>query len=444
MDLKALFGLLRRRVLPILLCALVGATAGVLSWQQAEPVYRAESSVLLGLPGAQTTAEAAQGIQISSQLLQSYSRIVQSRSLAADVKARLGLPDSVGHVRSRLSASVQPQTLYINVSGRADDPEAARLLTDAATAALVRRMGALQADRDRSTRVTATVIDVAEPGRQTSPRPAVDVGAGLAVGLLAGLALALAIDGLDRRVTSAAQLHELSGLPVLATVPRMRRREPVVTPLGKDPVSESYRALRTAVRFINPDSTLRTIAVTSPGEAEGKTTTAVNLAVALAESGERVLLVDADLRRAGLARALGIEGAVGLSNAIVGDVAVDDALQDWRGLLTVLPAGTLPPNPSELLGSFAMGELLEKLEARYDVIVLDAPPALPVTDAVVLATLVDGLVLVVRSAQTTRPAVAELRRRLETVGAPVLGCVLNAAPTSALAYDEGRPALPTA
>jgi capsular exopolysaccharide synthesis family protein len=282
------------------------------------------------------------------------------------------------------------------------------------------------------------VLDAADRGSRISPRPKLDVALGAGVGLLLGLALALVLDGLDRSVKTAAQLHALLAAPVLGVIPRIRRKSMIVAPLGKDAVGEAYRALRTSVRFVNPDNPLRSFAVTSAAQGEGKTTTAANLAIALAESGERVVLVDADLRRAGLARALDLEGAVGLSNVVVGEVDLDDVLQEWASLLTVLPAGTLPPNPSELLGSHRMAELLDELRDRFDVVVLDAPPALPVTDAVVLSTLIDGLVLVARSTKTSRPTASELRRRLETVQAPVLGCVLNATPSSQMAYQDYR------
>lgn len=438
MEISALLGLFRRRFLAIVLCLLVGGAAGVATWKQATPVYRSTSSVLLGLPGAQNPSEAVQGLQVASQVLQSYAQVVDSRSLALDVKQQLSLPDSVGALQGKLSAAVRPQTLFLDVSATDADPVRARSLADAATTAFTQRIGELQKDRGPDTAVTATVIDRAERGVRISPRPKFDVGVGLGLGLLVGLVLALVLDALDRSVKTAAQLHGLLDVPVLGIVPRIRRRAAVAPSLGNDAIGESYRALRTAVRFVNPDSPLSAFAVTSPGEGEGKTTTAANLAIALAESGEKVVLVDADLRRAGLAPALGIEGAVGLSNVIVGAASLYDVLQNWQGLLDVLPAGTLPPNPSELLGSQRMGELIDELRDRYDVVVFDCPPALPVTDAVVLSTLLDGLVLVVRSGRTTRHMVSELRRRLETVQAPMLGCVLNATPASQLAYDDYR------
>ncbi|MCW2570994.1 MAG: Tyrosine-protein kinase Wzc [Frankiales bacterium] len=440
MDIGALLGLLRRRAFAILLCVLVGIGGGYALLRSSPNVYQSQSEVFISLPGTSTPAEALQGLQISSQLLQSYADIVSSRTLAEKVKLRLSLPESVDQVRSKLSAAPKPQTLYIVIKGHDNDPVRARSITEAATSELIASISDLEKGRDKASAVQASVLDAPVRGTKISPRPSRDLSLAGIVGLLVGLGLALALDGLDRTVKTAAQAHQLLDTPVLGAVPRLgRKRAVVMAPAGNDPVSEAYRSLRTAVRFVNPDHPVRCFAVTSPAEGDGKTTTAANLAVALAESGQRVVLIDADMRRAGLAPMLGIEGAVGLSNVVVGQVDVDEAMQPWRDLLMVLPAGTLPPNPSELLGSQSMADLLDLLIGRFDMVVLDAPPALPVTDAVVLSTLVDGLVVVVRAGKTSRPVLSELRRRLETVQAHVLGLVLNGAPAAQQDYYDYRP-----
>lgn len=438
MDIGAVLGLLRRRAAAVLLCLLAGLGGGFAVLYESPNVYQSQSQVFVSLPGTTTPAEALQGLQISSQLLQSYAGIVTSRTLAQKVKDRLSLPESADTIRGKLSAAPQPQTLFIIIKGRDNDPVRARSITEAATGVLIDSIAELEKGRDSTTAVTASVLDPPVRGHKISPRPAVDLGAGALLGLLVGLTLALALDAMDRTVKTALQAHQLLNAPVLGSIPRIRKRA-VVAAGGTDPVSEAYRAVRTAVRFVNPDQPVRSFAVTSAGESDGKTTTAANLAIALAESGQSVLLIDADMRRAGLASALGIEGAVGLSNVVVGQVPIADALQTWRDLLTVLPAGTLPPNPSELLGSQAMQDLLQDLLQTFDVVVLDAPPALPVTDAVVLATLVDGLLVVVRSGRTSRPVLSELRRRLETVQANVLGLVLNVAPAAQQSYYDYVP-----
>jgi capsular exopolysaccharide synthesis family protein len=195
-------------------------------------------------------------------------------------------------------------------------------------------------------------------------------------------------------------------------------------------VAENYRTLRTGVTYADPDNPVHVLMVTSPSPGEGKTTTAVNLAIALAQSGERTVLVDADLRRASVASTLGLEGAVGVTNVITKGTSLEEALQVWQDGLLVLPAGTLPPNPSEMVGSQAMGRLISDLQEFANVIIIDAPPVIPVTDAVVLSTQVEGVILVVRAGKTQRGQAAEARRRLDGVNAPVIGSVLNGAKRS--------------
>jgi capsular exopolysaccharide synthesis family protein len=188
--------------------------------------------------------------------------------------------------------------------------------------------------------------------------------------------------------------------------------------------------LRTNLQFLNVGRPVQVLVVTSSMPEEGKSTTAINLAVAFSDFGRRVLLIEGDLRRPRIASYLGLEGAVGLTNVLAGEVGLVDVLQPWgRGGMTVIPSGTLPPNPSELLGSPAMSELVAHLRKSYDIIIIDAPPLLPVTDAAVASSLADGVVVVVRYAKTKRNQVAQSMRSLQAVEARVLGTVLNMAPS---------------
>nr|WP_228507449.1 CpsD/CapB family tyrosine-protein kinase [Frigoribacterium sp. VKM Ac-2530] len=177
--------------------------------------------------------------------------------------------------------------------------------------------------------------------------------------------------------------------------------------------------LRTNIRFLGAGSRARSFAVTSATPGEGKTTTAANLAVSLADSGLRTVVVDADMRRPNLARVLGLEGAVGLSDVLIGRVELDDVLQHWgRDGLVVLPAGDVPPNPSELLGSGAMRALLDDLGQRFDVVVVDTPPLLSVTDAALVGEMVTSTLLVVAAGRTRRDHVATALERLAVAGTP--------------------------
>jgi capsular exopolysaccharide synthesis family protein len=282
-----------------------------------------------------------------------------------------------------------------------------------------------------ATDVSVQVVNGAPlPRTPISPRPKLDLALGIILGLLAGMALAALLEALDRTVKFPRQATALLDAPLLAMIPKRRGKNGGLTVDTNGPEGEPYRSLRTAVQFLAPDKPLRTILITSPMPDEGKTTTAVNLATALALSGERVILVDADLRRAGLAEVVGLERSVGLTSLVLGKASVDEALQSWRNDLKVLTSGTLPPNPSEILGSQFLNRLLVDLTNRADVVVIDAPPVLPVTDAVVLGAQVDGVIMVVRYGATLRHSAAEARRRIESVGASLVGYVFNALRTS--------------
>lgn len=201
----------------------------------------------------------------------------------------------------------------------------------------------------------------------------------------------------------------------------------LIRELGADsPAVEAFRNLRTNVQFAGVKAPTKVIAVTSTVPDEGKTTVAANLATIMALGGSQTVLVNADLRRPFLAKAFDVSGRVGLTNVLLGTTTVEEALVETgtQGL-QLLPAGPVPPNPAELLSSSAMSVLLEQLRCGADMVIVDTPPLLALSDALVLAPQVDGFILVVRSGHTPRQAVLETKQRLEAVGARMLGVVLN-------------------
>ncbi len=237
---------------------------------------------------------------------------------------------------------------------------------------------------------------------------------------------------LDTSVKSAGALAELTGAPVLSSVPAdsRARKDPLIVAGSAGSVrAEALRQLRTNLQFVNVDDPARTLVVTSAVPGEGKSTTACNLAIVFAEAGKRVVLVDADLRRPRLAEYLGVDGTIGVTNVLAGQATVDDALQEWgTSGVFVLPSGSVPPNPSELLGSRNMAALLEALRGGFDMVIVDTPPLLPVTDGALAAALVDGTVLVFRCGKTSAAQVRSATEALVAVDAKVLGCVLNMTP----------------
>lgn len=438
MHLLAAWHVVRRRLLPIVLCLIAGATGGVLVTRDTPRTYHAFDTLIVNIPQASSPQEALQGVQLSSQLLASYAQVATSRSAAAEVKDNLALPESVEAVRGKISASAVPETLLMKIGATDRDPVRAVSLADSAALVFIDNVAELEAGK--TNKVVPSVVDAAVvPTRPVAPRPKVNLAIGLFAGLLVGALLALVLETLDRSVKGAAQLSDLVEKPLLGLIPKLgtAARLPEATlenPLN--PGSEAFRALRTAVRFLDPDNPLRTILVTSPGPGEGKTTTAGHFSVALAQSGERVILVDADLRRGSLFEQLGLPSGAGITSVITRTALLEDVLYEWRDTLTVLGTGPLPPNPSEILTSQAMATLLDRLVDLADVVVIDGAPVLPVTDSVALSTQVDGVLLVAREGKTDRHSVIEARRRLDGVGANVVGCVLNAAKTTAGLYED--------
>jgi capsular exopolysaccharide synthesis family protein len=258
------------------------------------------------------------------------------------------------------------------------------------------------------------------------------------IGLLMGFVLAFALDRLDDSVKSPDELREHMDLPMLGLIPAIRgdRRglrsedgtsDRLITHVDpRSPVTEAYRSMRTNLAFARAQQSPQAIVVASPGPADGKSTTAANLAITFAQQGQRTLLIDADLRRAVLDRAFRVERSPGLTEVIVGEAMLADAIHETEvPNLSILASGRFPPNPAELLGSSRMQEILRDAKAKFDVVLLDSPPLLAVTDAAVLATMVDGVVLVIRTQRTKRDAVRRAIGHIRSVRGRLLGAVLN-------------------
>ena len=290
-------------------------------------------------------------------------------------------------------------------------------------------------------------VDMARtPAVPTEPNIPRNLGFGFVLGLSTGIGLAFLFEGIDNTVRTPEQAQAISGLPSLGMIPlgfknnsESNSRGLTVAP-SKETVelitqsrpqsqmSEAYRALRTSLLLTSVGAPPKIILITSALPQEGKTTTSVNTATVLAQKGTRVLLVDADLRRPSIHKALGLGPRIGLSNVLTGGAVLPEAIFRSSLLpnLFVLPAGTPPPNPAELLASAQMVEVLGELKQHYDHIVVDTPPTLSVTDAVVLSTRADAVVLVIRCGQTTKPALRRSREILAQVNARVAGVLLNA------------------
>lgn len=273
------------------------------------------------------------------------------------------------------------------------------------------------------------------PSERSSPQPARNVMLGIVLGALLGLGLAILLERIDRRVRTVDELEELYGAPILARIPRSsrlsKRRTEAIGP--QTPEGEAFRVLRTNLRYFNVDQNVRSILITSPEAGDGKSTVARTLAMTMAEMGDDVVLVEGDLRKGGDLLDVTGNPASGLSNVLTGtpfekvlmkvDVPGSGGLQVRS--MTVLPSGPVPPNPSELLESEQMGELLVKLQERFQVVVLDSPALAAVSDALALISEVSTVVIVGGLGRTTRDAGRELSKQFSLLGKKPIGVIAN-------------------
>jgi len=347
----------------------------------------------------------------------------------------LALPLTPEQLAAKISATAPLDTVLINVTVTDGSPQRAQAMANAVAAQFTQFVSSIeQTDPTAAPPVKVSVVKPAGlPISPVSPQVSLNLALGLLVGLAVGVGAVVLREKLDTSIKSADDLSEhfdLKTLGVIGFDPNTPRRPLLIHDEPQSPRAETFRQLRTNLQFIDIDSAPRSIVITSSVPGEGKTTTTVTLAISLAQTGQRVIVVEGDLRHPQLASYLGLEGAVGLTSVLIGQASLDDALQPWgEAGLQVLAGGPTPPNPSELLGSHGMHELLRTLEARADLVLLDSPPLLPVTDAAVLSTAASGAVLVIRVERTRREQVNQALNSLQAVGAPVLGAVLNMAPT---------------
>ncbi len=426
----------RRRWRWIAAGVVTGVLAGLL-WSLTSPTtYRAEGSVFFSLEYGNSATDLVQGSTYAQDQVASFARLAVTPAVLQPVIERLELDPRLAALAGRVQAEAPLNTVMVEVAVSDSSAEGSARIANAVIDSLSQVVEDLAPkNADGAPTVRATTVAPAEvPAEPAGPDHVLALGIGLLLGLVGGGAAAVGRELLDTRVLDAGVVAEVTAVPVVGAIPaRTSRSEMVsVTEDRHGPTAEAFRHLRTGLQFLGVPADgddargPHVFAVTSSRAAEGKSTVSANLAATLAETGARVLLVDADLRRPMLAERLGIEGAAGLTSVLLGRVAVADVIQDWGPAgLQVLAAGPVPPNPTELLGSAAMGRLLRALREGYDYVVLDTAPVLPVADAVVLSRLVDGTLVVVNATRARRGELSETLSALDRVGAQVPGIVLN-------------------
>ncbi|MFI2666346.1 polysaccharide biosynthesis tyrosine autokinase [Micromonospora carbonacea] len=432
MDVRDFLRTVRRNWWVVLLSVMVGLAIAALVTVRTEPRYAASVTFFVTTPN-QGVTDAYQGNVFMQQRVKSYADLLQSDRLAQSVVGKTPLGLTAEEVQARVSAAALPDTVLLRGTVTDTDATRALRLTEAITAQFIDLVKEVEsAGEGRTPPVKVEVISGPRvDSSPVSPNPARNLVLGALGGLLGGIALALLRTRLDTRLRDSVALQRATGSPLLGEIPfdaAARTAPLIVGDAATSPRAEAVRKLRTNLRFVDVHEPARVIAVTSALQGEGKTTLSCNLAIALAEAGWRVALVDADLRRPKVAEYLGMEAGVGLTDVLLGDVSVGDVVQRWGDKsLLVLPAGSAPPNPSELLGSKAMADLLLVLRESADIVVIDTAPLRTVTDGVVVAVQADGALMVSRYGRTDRGQVGAAAQALQAVSVRLLGCVLNMA-----------------
>lgn len=447
MTYREYWEILRRSWLLVATTTLVGLLAALGLSMVTTPIYQAEAQLFISVQTTEEIAGAYTAGLYVQQRIDSYASLVDTPGVLEPVIDELELDETPAELSPQVSARNQTGTVLINVLATDVDAEQAARIADATAESLAAEIVRLETTESGSKPVQAELIKPAPvPGAPISPRTVINIVLGSLLGLLAGAAIAVLRAIRDTSIKSVEALQDATAVPLLGTVTHDPRatRSPLAM-LKASPRTESYRRIRTNLRYVEVDDPPRCVVITSPLPMEGKSTTAVNLAIALAQGGSRVLLVEADLRRPKIAEYLGVDGSIGLTDVLIGRAASDEVIIPWqRGLLDFLPSGAIPPNPSELLGSQQLADLLTRLTSIYDVLIVDAPPVLPVTDAAILTAVADGAILVVRYGKARRDQVEKATAALSQVGGHLIGTILTFVPERRQArtydYDYSQPA----
>lgn len=438
MELSEYVRIARKNWILLLVLLLVGiAGGGGFAFLQ-QPKYVASTQLYVSVRTDEAaTGDLVQGGTFARQMVTSYVDVIGKALVLDPVIEELNLDLTASELSEQISASAPANSVLVDIAVTDPDPEQAASIANAIAASFTEAVQGTLERPSNEEAASPVQINVTQPATApespASPNVRVLLVLGAILGLAAGVAIALLRTVLDSRIHT---LHDIEGIaesPVLGGIafdPDAPKRPLIVHADPRSPRAESFRSLRTNLQFLNVDAGPRIFVVSSSGPGEGKSTTTANLAIALAETGARVALIDGDLRLPRVADYMGIEGGVGLTDVLIGRLEVADALQKWgNNDLYILPSGRVPPNPSELLGSDAMDLVLRPLGEYFDYVLIDAPPLLLVTDAAVMGRKTAGVILAAASGKTKKQELTGAVRTLTTAGVKLLGLVVTMLPT---------------
>jgi succinoglycan biosynthesis transport protein ExoP len=425
----------------MIVLAILGAAGGSAYAALQRPAYSATAQTYVSAKSAGSLGDAAAGVTYVQQAVAGYAQIATTSYVLKPVISGLQLRTTPAQLATQIQTTTSATTAVLEITATDQNPSraiaianaVAKQLSAAAVSLTPESVATGAAATATSASIKLTVVNPAvAPATASGPSRALVIAGAALAGLVLAVLIGLLRELFDTRVRTADDVERVTELPLLGTIRKdadVARHPLPVLDAARSSQAEAFRTLRTNLRYVELDDIARSLVITSSIESEGKSTTAANLALAAAGLGQKVLLVDADLRRPAVGRLFGIDDSIGLSDVLIGQVPLDGAVQEVaQSGLQVLPAGAVPPNPNELLQSKAMAELLARLHEQYDLVVFDTPPLLPVSDAAVLAVQAGGVAMVAASGRVQRSQLDAALRSLERVNARTVGVIVTMVP----------------
>ena len=439
-DIRELIQIIRKRIWVIISFTLIAIfLSGIVSVLFLDEVYESSTTLIVSKQSDGNNNDLQiSDINLARNLVDTYSVIIKSNRVLESVLSDLNLNMTLGNLKSKINVNAEGNTEIIRIKVEDTIPERAKDIANSLANVFIREVNLLLKMEN------VQVIDTARlPNSPIRPRVFMNIAIVGMLGLMIGLGLVLLIEYLDNTIKTPEDVLKHMQLSVIGSIPdfngdtskgknKKRTTRLIGSPSIKAPVTEAYKTLRTNIQYSNLDNNLKVILVTSSTQSEGKTSTSSNLAISMAQSDKKVLLIDCDFRRSNVHKVFHILNVKGLTNVLAENLDYHEILNSV-GLpnLDILTSGPKPPNPSEILGSARMEAFIKKVSEEYDVIILDAPPILPVADSMVLSRLADGIILVTEYGKTTYETAMRAKESVEKVGAKILGTVINSIPIDA-------------
>ena len=439
-DIRELIQIIRKRIWVIISFTLIAIfLSGIVSVLFLDEVYESSTTLIVSKQSDGNNNDLQiSDINLARNLVDTYSVIIKSNRVLESVLSDLNLNMTLGNLKSKINVNAEGNTEIIRIKVEDTIPERAKDIANSLANVFIKEVDTLLKMEN------VQIIDIARvPNSPIRPRVFMNIAIVGMLGLMIGLGLVLLIEYLDNTIKTPEDVLKHMQLSVIGSIPdfngdtskgknKKRTTRLIGSPSIKAPVTEAYKTLRTNIQYSNLDNNLKVILVTSSTQSEGKTSTSSNLAISMAQSDKKVLLIDCDFRRSNVHKVFHILNVKGLTNVLAENLDYHEILNSV-GLpnLDILTSGPKPPNPSEILGSARMEAFIKKVSEEYDVIILDAPPILPVADSMVLSRLADGIILVTEYGKTTYETAMRAKESVEKVGAKILGTVINSIPIDA-------------